>query len=99
MSDTTGLNPIVIRRAGTADAAALERLAALDSAHLPSGDLLVAEVDGEPRAALRIADGAFVADPFWPTAELVELLRVRARTRAVGVTRARRLAGRRLRPA
>ncbi len=69
---------LVIRRALDADRAALEQLAALDSARLPSGELLVAEVDGRIRAAVRIADRAFVADPFWPSRDLVELLGLRA---------------------
>jgi hypothetical protein len=71
--------PIVIRLATDDDATALRRLAQLDSARLPEGELLVAEVDGKLRAALRIADRAYVADPFWPSKELVRLLDVRAR--------------------
>ncbi len=69
---------LVIRRALDADRPALERLAELDSARLPAGELLVAEVDGVARAALRVDDGAFVADPLWPSRELVELLGLRA---------------------
>ena len=90
---------IVIRPAYPDDHGALQRLAALDSATVPSAPVIVAEAAGELRAAVSTVDGAAIADPFWPTAELVELLRLRARARAVGVTRARRLAGRRLRPA
>ena len=71
--------PIVIRLAREDDGAALRRLAQLDGARLPEGDLLVAEVDSELRAALRIADRAYVADPFFPSKELVGLLDVRAR--------------------
>ena len=71
--------PIVIRPAREDDDAALRRLAQLDGARLPEGELLVAEVDGELRAALRIADRAYVADPFFPSKELVGLLDVRAR--------------------
>jgi hypothetical protein len=69
---------LVIRRALDADRPALERLAELDSARLPAGELLVAEVDGVARAALRVDDRAFVADPLWPSRELVELLDLRA---------------------
>ena len=70
---------IVIRRATASDAPALRRLAALDDATAPEAtpDVLVAEVGGEPVAALG-GDRA-IADPFRPTASLVELLRVRAR--------------------
>ena len=69
---------ISIRRATAADATAVRRLAALDSAPTPGGELLIAEVEGEPRAALSLDTGVAIADPFRPTAELVELLRLRA---------------------
>jgi hypothetical protein len=67
-----------IRRADLADLAALDRLAAVDSAPAPTGDVLVAEVAGELWAALEIDSGAAIADPFRPSGELVELLRVHA---------------------
>jgi len=70
---------ITIRRAGDHDAPALRRLAQLDGARLPDGDVLVAEADGEIRAALRISDSAYVADPFFPSRELVGMLDTRAR--------------------
>jgi hypothetical protein len=54
------------------------RLAALDSKRLPDGPALVAEAGGEVRAALFLEDGSDVADPFFPTAHLVELLRMHA---------------------
>jgi hypothetical protein len=69
---------VVIRTATAADVAALHRLAALDCAACPRGPLLVAEVEGEIRAALPLAGGASVADPFHRAAELIELLRLRA---------------------
>jgi hypothetical protein len=69
-----------IRRADLADLAALDRLAALDSKSAPSGDVLVAEVAGELWAALEIGSDTAVADPFRPSAQLVELLRVHARS-------------------
>jgi hypothetical protein len=75
----TSDSPILIRRADLDDATALRRLAQLDGARLPDGELLVAEVDGELRAALRIADSAYVSDPFFPSRELVRLLDVRAK--------------------
>jgi len=73
--DTT----ILIRRANDDDAAALRRLAQLDGARLPEGDVLVAEADGEIRAALRVSDSAYVADPFFPSRALVGLLDTRAK--------------------
>jgi hypothetical protein len=69
---------ISIRAATGDDGRTLTRLAALDSAEVPAGPVLVAEVDGEAQAALSLRDGRVVADPFERTAELVSLLRVRA---------------------
>lgn len=73
---------IVIRHATDSDhdKRVLARLAALDSRRRIRGPALIAEVDGVARAALDLADGSVAADPFVPTAELVELLRVRARS-------------------
>ena len=68
---------ITIRRSTAADRATLERLAALDSAPVPTGEVLMAALDGEAVAAIEVASGATIADPFRPTAELVELLRAR----------------------
>ncbi|MEA2269680.1 MAG: hypothetical protein QOC64_2290 [Solirubrobacteraceae bacterium] len=76
---TTQHTAITIRPAVPEDDQALRRLAQLDGARLPHGDILVAEVDGELRAALRVTDRAYVADPFFPSRELVALLDVRAR--------------------
>jgi hypothetical protein len=73
----THISPITIRRAHPEEPGVL-RVAALDSGRVPRSPLLVAEVDGEVRAALSLDDGAHVADPFHPTRELVELLRARA---------------------
>ena len=49
--DLLGSN-VTIRSAGADDRKLLRRLAALDSADAPVGDVLLAEVDGEPRVAL-----------------------------------------------
>lgn len=72
------MSDITIRSARPADAAELRRLAELDSRSLPSGDLLVAEVSGELVAAYAPESAATVADPFRRTAEVVDLLRLRA---------------------
>ena len=69
---------IQIRAAQASDGPVLTRLAALDSAPVPFGPVLLAEVDGEPRAALDLRDNSVVADPFARTAELVQLLKVHA---------------------
>jgi hypothetical protein len=72
---TTSSSSIVLRRAVSSDAAALDRLAQLDSKRLPDGPHLVAERDGELVAAVAVPSGVVVADPFMPTADAVELLR------------------------
>ena len=69
---------LTIRRAAAADAFALRRLAALDSAYPPTGDVLLAEMGDELWAAVSIDTGASVADPFRPSGDIVELLRFRA---------------------
>lgn len=80
---------IVIRLARDADAPALHRLAALDSRPPLAGPALLAEVDGSARAALDLADGSVVADPFARTASLVALLRLRAQSLQARETRRR----------
>jgi hypothetical protein len=67
---------ITIRQATSLDSFALHRLAALDDRAALHGDVLVAEQAGEIRAALSIEDDRSVANPFAPTARLVEMLRV-----------------------
>jgi hypothetical protein len=70
---------ITIRHAYADDELSLRRLAALDSAtQTPAQPLLLAEVDGELRAAISLSDGSSIADPFYPTLDLIELLRVHA---------------------
>jgi hypothetical protein len=73
---------IVIRPAYPDDADGVARLAALDSAPLPRGSLLLAESNGELRAALSTVNATVIADPFFRTAELVALLQLRARLRS-----------------
>jgi hypothetical protein len=69
---------VLIRAARGSDGAALHRLAQLDSAHVPAGELLVAEADGNVVAALSVETGTAIADPFRPTADVVDLLALRA---------------------
>ncbi|MDQ3722091.1 MAG: hypothetical protein M3376_03270 [Actinomycetota bacterium] len=76
---TTQAGAIVIRRAVDADICTLADLAILDSRAPLTGPALLAEVDGVARAALDLHDGSVAADPFAPTAELIELLRLHAR--------------------
>ena len=72
---------ISIRPAFPDDSEAIMRLAALDSAPVPRSPLLLAEQDGELRAALSVADGRAIADPFALTANMVALLRLHASSR------------------
>jgi hypothetical protein len=67
---------ITIRQATSADAFSLRRLAALDDRPALRGDVLVAEQAGDIRAALSLDDGRTVANPFAPTATLVDMLRL-----------------------
>jgi hypothetical protein len=88
-------SPLLLRPATAADAAALERLAALDSARPLTGEVMLAHAGGDVRAALSLQTGRAVADPFYPSAELVDLLRAatdngrgrRGRRRAARVPR------------
>jgi hypothetical protein len=70
---------VTIRRLGGDDETEVSRLAERDSAHRPAGELLGAEVDGRLMAAISLAGGDVIADPFHPTREIVDVLRLRAR--------------------
>ena len=70
--------PILIRHARREDALELARLAVIDSAQAPQGDVLLAEVDGALVAAIGLDDGRRVADPFRPTAAVLALLEAHA---------------------
>jgi hypothetical protein len=70
---------LVIRPARNSDSDALARVAALDSARpLAGGQVLVAEAGGRIIAAVSMHDGRAVADPFVPSADAVEMLRLHA---------------------
>ncbi len=80
---TNVISPTIsIRAATTGDGPALARLAALDSAPVPFGPVLLAEVDGRPLAALSVNEDRVIGDPFARTVDLVALLRVHARAQA-----------------
>ena len=61
-----------------ADHNALVRLAERDSAEVPRGELVGAEVDGSLVAAISLNNRRVIADPFEPTAGVRSLLEVRA---------------------
>jgi len=69
---------VAIRAARGSDGLALARLAELDSKRPLTGEVFLAERDGVLGAALSLTTGAYAADPFRPTAELVALLRLHA---------------------
>lgn len=73
----TNSSTIALRTATDRDAIILEKLAALDSAPPLHAPAVVALVDGRPVAAASLSDASVVADPFMPTADVVELLQAR----------------------
>ena len=75
---------IVIRNARSADEQDIAVLGVLDGGRQrPQGHVMVAEVDGRIRAAVG-SNGAAISDPFWPSAELVSMLRVHTKAPASG---------------
>jgi hypothetical protein len=73
------MSSITLRLCTEADDSGLRELAGRDSARpLIPGAILAAECDGRILAALCLREGRVIADPFARTAELVELLRLRA---------------------
>ena len=89
---------VVLRPATSADAEAIGRVAQLDTRPLPPGPHLVAERGGRIEAAISLKTGEVVANPFSPTADLRELLRVRAAELAPPRRRATPRGGLRPRP-
>src|SRR5260221_12165166 len=74
---------ILIRSARTADDQAITVLGVIDGGHaMPEGQVLVAEVGGRIRAAVG-SNGAAISDPFWPSADLVSMLRVQSESEPV----------------
>jgi hypothetical protein len=94
MPTVTTAPSVLIRAARGSDGSTLARLAALDSSAVPAGHVLVAEIDGEIVAARSVATGAVIADPFRRTADVVELLGLRARAVARPAATRRRLGDR-----
>lgn len=81
------MNPIAIRFSTDADRNRVLELAELDGRAAPRGEALLAESGDRLVAAVGVSDGVAVADPFVPTRDVVELLRLRAeqeRERALG---------------
>ena len=73
------METLIIRTASSSDREALKDLAALDETRMPTGEMLVATIDGELAAAVSVETGEAIADPFRATADAVDLLRTHAR--------------------
>jgi hypothetical protein len=69
---------ITIRRLAEEERGRVQWLAQLDSARVPDGLLLGAEIEGRLLAAISLDTGEVVADPFSRTAEVRALLELRA---------------------
>ena len=78
LTHTNSSDPVMIRFATAGDRLAIERLAELDSAAAPRGTTLIGELSQRPVVAVSLRDGTAVADPFVATADLLELVRMRA---------------------
>lgn len=75
----TPAGSLTLRLARDDDARELRALAGRDSARELTGIVLAAELDGAILAAASLEDERVIADPFTPTAGLVEVLRLRLR--------------------
>ena len=87
MTPVTTAPSVLIRAARGSDGPALERLAILDSAAVPAGELTVAEADGQLIAALATPSGDRIADPFHRTNDAIALLELHAARRGSAARR------------
>lgn len=70
---------VTIRPALTTDRRDIARLSELDERRVPTGYVLVAELDESIIAAMPLNGGHMVADPLRSTSDVVELLEMRSR--------------------
>ena len=70
---------LTVRAATPRDSDGVRLLAALEGVAMPTGEMLVAQAGDELRAALPLDGGRALADPFHPSAHMVEMLELRAR--------------------
>jgi hypothetical protein len=69
---------VTIRRASTRDAAQLAELAAMSERRVPTGAILVAEVEHALVAAVPLDGGPALSDISRPTADVIQLLELRS---------------------
>lgn len=69
---------VTIRTAVARDYGAIARLAELNERRLPSGLVLVGEVESDILAALPLVGGPILSDLMRPTADVVQLLELRS---------------------
>jgi hypothetical protein len=74
--------PVLLRLCTVADDPALDRLAELEGRAQPRGRYVLAEVDGAVVAAVPLAGGRALADPFRSTEQLLPLLELRRKQMA-----------------
>ena len=79
---------VTVRPSREDDARGLRDLAELDSARVPAGVMLIAEVNGELRAAVTLDGRSVIADPFHHTRHLVDFLEVARREKVTPATTA-----------
>ena len=75
---------VTIRPAQTEDALEIARLSELDERRIPTGYVLVAELNKSIIAAMPLNGGHTVRDPLRPTSDVVELLELRSRQLRLG---------------
>src|SRR4051794_26075198 len=68
---------LLVRRATAGDVGRIRTLALLDDRRLSDGPFILAELAGEAVAAMSLASGQIVADPFRRTRDAEDLLRMR----------------------
>jgi hypothetical protein len=73
----TSVPKVTIRPARAADLGALTRLADLSERRLPTGLVLVAEVESDVVAALPVEGGPLLSDLWRPTGDVAQLLELR----------------------
>jgi hypothetical protein len=76
--ESDSYDAVTVRLARGNDAEAVRRLAERDGRRAPEGPMLLAEVHGELLAARALSGEGSIADPFHPTAHLIELLELRS---------------------